>query len=166
LLSVLAAYGILVLVFQQGVGNEIFGFQQVEKIEVWIPLFLFALLFGLSMDYQVFLVSRIQERWTQTHDNDEAVRWGVGTTARLITGAAAIMIAVFGGFALGELVALSEMGFGLAVAIAIDAIVVRTILVPATMTLLGKWNWYLPSWLEWLPDLKIEGEPLETKTGT
>jgi RND superfamily putative drug exporter len=161
LLSVLAAYGIVVLVWQHGVGNEIFGFQQVEKIEVWIPLFVFALLFGLSMDYQVFLVSRIQERYTQTGDNDEAVRWGVGTTARLITGAAAIMVAVFGGFALGELVALSQMGFALAVAIAIDALIVRTILVPAAMTLLGDWNWYLPSWLEWLPDIKIEGEPLQ-----
>jgi len=159
-LSVLAAYGIVVLVWQHGVGNEIFGFQQVEKIEVWIPLFLFALLFGLSMDYQVFLVSRIQERYSQTGDNDEAVRWGVGTTARLITGAAAIMVAVFGGFALGELVALSQMGFGLAIAIALDALIIRTILVPAAMTLLGDWNWYLPRWLEWLPDLKIEGEPL------
>ena len=164
LLSVLAAYGILVLVFQHGVGNEIFGFQQVEKIDPWIPLFTFALLFGLSMDYQVFLVSRIQERWTQTGLNNQSVAWGVGTTARLITGAAAIMVAVFGGFALGELVPLAQMGFSLAVAIAIDALIVRTILVPATMTLLGRWNWYLPKWLEWLPDLKIEGEPLEQRS--
>lgn len=161
LLAVGAAYGILVLVFQEGVGNEFFGFTQVENIEPWIPLFLFALLFGLSMDYQVFLVSRIQERFGQTGDNRDAIAWSVGTTARLITGAAAIMVAVFGGFAIGELAPLQQFGFGLAVAIAIDALVVRTILVPALMTLLDKYNWYIPSWLMWLPDLKIEGESLD-----
>ena len=158
LLSVAAAYGLLVLVIQLGVGNEIFGFEQVEKIEPWIPLFLFAVLFGLSMDYQVFLVSRIQEKYLQTTDNREAVAWGVGTTARLITGAALIMVAVFGGFALGQLVTFQQMGFGLAVAILIDATIVRAVLVPAAMTLLDRWNWYLPEWLEWLPDVTVEGD--------
>ncbi len=159
LLSVLAAYGILVLVFQYRVGAELLGFPSAEAIEPWLPLVLFALLFGLSMDYQVILVSRIQEHWRETGDTDEAVLWGVATTSRLITGAAAIMVAVFAGLALGELSALAEMGFGLAVAVTLDAVVVRGVLVPAAMKLLGDWNWYFPSWLEWLPDLRIEREP-------
>lgn len=158
LLSVAAAYGLLVLVIQLGVGNEIFGFEQADQIEPWIPLFLFAVLFGLSMDYQVFLVSRIQEKYLQTEDNREAVAWGVGTTARLITGAALIMVAVFGGFALGQLVTFQQMGFGLAVAILIDATIVRAVLVPAAMTLLDRWNWYLPAWLDWIPDVGVEGD--------
>lgn len=162
LLSVGAAYGILVLVIQLGVGNEIFGFAQAESIEPWIPLFLFAVLFGLSMDYQVFLVSRIQEKYLQSGDNREAVAWGIGTTARLITGAALIMVAVFGGFALGQLVTFQQMGFGLAVAILIDATIVRAVLVPAAMTLLDRWNWYLPSWLEWLPNVTVEGDAAES----
>jgi uncharacterized membrane protein YdfJ with MMPL/SSD domain len=157
LLSVGAAYGLLVLVFVKGVGNEIFGFQQVDAIEAWVPLFLFAVLFGLSMDYQVFLLSRIREKFAQTGDNDLAVSFGVGSTARLITGAALIIIAVFSGFARGELVMFQQMGFGVAVALLIDATIVRSVLVPASMKLLGRWNWYLPSWLEWLPDVHVEG---------
>ena len=117
LLSVGAAYGLLVLVFVEGVGNELFGFQQVDTIEAWVPLFLFAVLFGLSMDYQVFLLSRIRERYSQTGDNDDAVSFGVGSTARLITGAALIIIAVFAGFARGDLVMFQQMGFGIAVAL-------------------------------------------------
>jgi RND superfamily putative drug exporter len=161
LLSVGAAYGLLVLVFVKGVGNEIFGFQQVDIVEAWVPLFLFAVLFGLSMDYQVFLLSRIRERFSQTGANDEAVAFGVGSTARLITGAALIIIAVFAGFARGDLVMFQQMGFGIAVALLIDATVIRSVIVPATMTLLGRWNWYLPSWLRWLPDVHVEGHEEE-----
>jgi RND superfamily putative drug exporter len=164
LLSVGAAYGLLVLFFQQGVGPEIFkdvagslGFGQVEAIEAGLPLFMFSVLFGLSMDYHVFLLSRIRERFDRTGDNSEAVAYGLRTTGALITGAAAIMVAVFGGFAAGPLVGLQQMGFGLAVAVAIDATIVRSVLVPATMKLLGDRNWYLPSWLGWLPDVHIEG---------
>ena len=157
LLSVGAAYGILVLVFQKGVGNEIFGFPQTETIEAFMPLMLFAILFGLSMDYQVFLLSRIQEQFNKTGDNAESVVYGVGTTAGLITGAALIMVAVFGGFALGELVALQQFGFGLAVAILVDATLVRTVLMPSILKLLGNRSWYLPGFLTWLPDLRVEG---------
>jgi RND superfamily putative drug exporter len=164
LLSVGAAYGLLVLFFQQGVGPEIFkdiaswlGFGQVEAIEAGLPLFMFSILFGLSMDYHVFLLSRIRERFDRTGDNREAVAHGLRTSGALITGAAAIMVAVFGGFAAGPLVGLQQMGFGLAVAVALDATIVRSVLVPATMKLLGDLNWYLPSWLEWLPRVNIEG---------
>ena len=157
LLSVAAAYGLLVLVFVKGYGNEIFGFQQVDTVEAWVPLFLFAVLFGLSMDYQVFLLSRIRERFSQRGVNDDAVSFGIGSTARLITGAALIIIAVFAGVARGELVMFQQMGFGVAVALLLDATIVRSVLVPAAMKLLGRWNWYLPSWLRWLPDVHVEG---------
>jgi RND superfamily putative drug exporter len=163
LLSVGAAYGLLVLVFVKGVGTELFGFQQVDIVEAWVPLFLFAVLFGLSMDYQVFLLSRIRERYSQTGDNNDAVSFGVGSTARLITGAALIIIAVFAGFARGDLVMFQQMGFGIAVALLIDATIIRSVVVPATMTLLGRWNWYLPSWLSWLPDVHVEGHEEELK---
>ena len=142
------------LVFQKGVGNELFGFQQVDTIEAWVPLFLFSVLFGLSMDYQVFLLSRIKERYSQTGDTAGSVAFGVGSTARLITGAALIIIAVFGGFAAGDLVMFQQMGFGVAVALLVDATIVRCVLVPASMKLLGERNWYLPSWLNWLPDVQ------------
>jgi RND superfamily putative drug exporter len=157
LLSVGAAYGLIVLVFQEGVGADLFGFQQVEAIEAWLPLFLFSILFGLSMDYHVFLLSRIKERFDQTGDNTESVAFGLRTTGGLITGAAAIMVAVFGGFAAGDLVALQQTGFGLAVAVLIDATLVRSVLVPATMKLLGDRNWYMPRWLEWLPNISVDG---------
>ena len=164
LLSVGAAYGLLVLVFVKGVGNEIFGFQQVDFVEAWVPLFLFAVLFGLSMDYQVFLLSRIRERFTQCGLNDEAISFGVGSTARLITGAALIIIAVFAGFARGDLVMFQQMGFGIAVALLIDATIIRSVVVPATMAILGRWNWYLPAWLRWLPDAHVEGHEEEMET--
>jgi uncharacterized membrane protein YdfJ with MMPL/SSD domain len=163
LLSVGAAYGLLVLVFQKGVGADLFGFQQVDTIEAWVPLFLFSVLFGLSMDYQVFLLSRIKERYSQTGDTAGAVSFGVGSTARLITGAALIIIAVFSGFAAGDLVMFQQMGFGVAVALLIDATIVRSVLVPASMKLLGEWNWYLPSWLGWLPDVHVEGHAREAQ---
>ena len=158
LLSVGAAYGILVLVFQKGVGNEIFGFPQTETIEAFMPLMLFAILFGLSMDYQVFLLSRIQEQFNKTGDNAESVIYGVRATAGLITGAALIMVTVFGGFALGELVALQQFGFGLAVAVFVDATLVRTVLMPSLLKLLGPGAWYLPGFLNWMPDFRVEGD--------
>ena len=157
LLSVGAAYGLTVLVFEKGIGNELFGFQQVDAIEAWVPLFLFAVLFGLSMDYHVFLLSRIREIYTRTGDNTESVARGVASTARMITGAALIIVAVFSGFAVGDTLAFQQMGFGVAVALLIDATIVRSVLLPASMKLLGDWNWYLPKWLEWLPDLEVEG---------
>ena len=157
LLSAGAAYGLLVWVFQQGHGAGLLGFQRVETIEPWLPLFLFSVLFGLSMDYQVFLLSRIQERYGHAGDNRDAVAFGLRTTGGIITGAALIMVAVFAGFAAGRLIDLQQVGFGLAVAVLIDATLVRSVLVPAAMTLLGKWNWYLPRWLGWLPQFRIEG---------
>jgi len=140
LLSVGAAYGMVVLVFQKGVGSSLFGFQEVPVIESWIPLFLFATLFGLSMDYHVFLLSRIKERYDQTGDNSGSVMYGLKSTASIITGAALIMVAVFGGFALGPLSMFQQMGFGLAVAVILDATIVRMVLVPASMELLGDKN--------------------------
>jgi RND superfamily putative drug exporter len=156
LLSVGAAYGLVVLVFEHGIGAGLLGFQQVDTIEAWVPLFLFSVLFGLSMDYQVFLLSRIKERYDQTGSTTDAVTHGVASTARLITGAALIIVAVFSGFAMGDLVMFQQMGFGVAVALLIDATIIRSVLLPAAMKLLGNWNWYLPSWLEWLPKIQIE----------
>ncbi|MFQ5523065.1 MAG: MMPL family transporter [Acidimicrobiia bacterium] len=167
LLSVGAAYGLIVVFFQANVGPgwvkdlaSGLGFSQVETIEAWLPLFLFSVLFGLSMDYHVFLLSRIKERFDITADNAESVAYGLRHTGALITGAAVIMVAVFGGFAAGRLASFQQMGFGLAVAVFLDATVVRSILVPASMRLLGKWNWYFPAWLEWIPKVSIEGSPL------
>ena len=137
LLSVGATYGLLVLIFQKGVANEAFGFQQAETIEAFLPIFLFAVLFGLSMDYHVFLLSRIRERFDQTQNNTESVAFGIRSTGRLITGAALIMVAVFWGFAAGDLVGLQQMGFGLGTAVLLDATIVRMVLVPASMRLLA-----------------------------
>jgi RND superfamily putative drug exporter len=156
LLSVGAAYGLLVIVFQHGVGSTLFGFQQSDVIAAWLPIFLFTVLFGLSMDYHVFLLSRVQERFLRTRDNSDAVAYGLRSTAHIITGAAAIMIMVFGGFALGSIVEIQEMGFGLAAAVLIDATIVRSVPAPPSMQMLGEWNWYLPSWLGWLPRISIE----------
>jgi RND superfamily putative drug exporter len=159
-LSVGAAYGVLVLVFQKGIGNHLLGFREAPVIESWLPLFLFAILFGLSMDYHVFLLSRIKERYDETGDNASSVSYGLRKTATIITGAALIMVAVFGGMASGDLVTFQQVGFGLAVAIILDATIVRMVLVPASMELLGDWNWYFPAWLEWLPKIHIEGAEL------
>jgi putative drug exporter of the RND superfamily len=118
--------------------------RDVEVIESWLPLFLFTILFGLSMDYHVFLLSRIRERWLATGDTEESIAFGVRTTARLITGAALIMVAVFAGFATGQLVMFQQLGFGLGAAVLIDATLVRSVIVPSAMALLGRWNWWLP----------------------
>ena len=156
LLSVGAAYGLLVVVFQNGVGANLLGFTQTDTIEAWVPLFLFSVLFGLSMDYQVFLLSRIRERYDETRDTTDAVTFGVASTARIITGAALIIVAVFAGFASGELIMFQQMGFGVAAALLIDATIIRSVVLPSAMKLLGDWNWYLPGWLEWLPRLQLE----------
>jgi RND superfamily putative drug exporter len=149
-----------VLVFQKGYGTDFFGFQRTPTIESWVPIFLFCVLFGLSMDYHVFLLSRIREHYDATHNNRESVAVGLQATGKIITGAALIMVAVFAGFASGQLVMFQQMGFGLAVAVLLDATIVRSILVPATMALLGDRNWYLPRCLNWLPDLRVEGSPV------
>ena len=163
MLSVGAAYGLIVLVFQKGIGASILGFTQVDSIETWLPLFLFAVLFGLSMDYQVFLLSRIREHYKKHGNNAEAVAFGLQSTGKLITGAALIMVAVFGGFALGDMVMMQQMGFGLAVAVFLDATIIRSVLVPATMKLLGKANWYWPKWLEWIPNISIGEQPVKAR---
>jgi uncharacterized membrane protein YdfJ with MMPL/SSD domain len=159
LLSVGAAYGLLVLVFQHGIGAGLLGFAHADTIEAWVPLFLFSVLFGLSMDYQVFLLSRIRERYDIGGDTAEAVLHGVAATARIITGAALIIVAVFLGFAMGDLIMFQQMGFGVAVALLIDATLIRSVVLPSAMKLLDRWNWYLPRWLEWLPRLQVESAP-------
>jgi RND superfamily putative drug exporter len=145
LLSVAAAYGMLVLFFRYGVGQSLFGLYQFAQIEGWIPIFLFAMLFGLSMDYEVFLVSRMREAWDEGEDNESAVVHGLERTGRIITAAAIIMCAAFSGFLAGSIVGLQEFGLGLAVAIFVDATIVRCILVPSMMAILGRWNWWLPA---------------------
>lgn len=159
LLSVGAAYGLLVLVFQHGVGANLLGLQQVERVEAWVPVFLFSVLFALSMDHHVFLLSRIRERYAQTGNTEEAVVHGIAATGRIITGAALIIVVVFTGFAAGQLVMFQQMGFGVGVALLVDATLIRMVVVPAVMTLLGRWNWYLPSWLNWMPELHVVGDP-------
>ena len=163
LLSVGAAYGLLVLVFQHGVGADLLGFQQVERVEAWVPVFLFSVLFALSMDYHVFLLSRIRERYAETGDTNQAVVHGIAATGRIITGAALIIVVVFAGFAAGQLVMFQQMGFGVGVALLVDATLIRMVVVPAAMALLGEWNWYLPRWLDWLPELHVEGDPEATE---
>ena len=158
LLSVGAAYGLVVLVFQKGFLIDVFGFEQVDQVEFWLPLFMFSILFGLSMDYHVFMLSRIKERFDETGNAEESVAFGLRTTASIITGAALIMVAVFGGFALGEIAFFQSMGFGLGAAVLLDATVVRSLLVPSIMRILGKHAWYFPSWMEWLPNISIEGK--------
>jgi len=156
-LSTAAAYGVLVAVFQFGWAADLLGMPVVGGIAPWIPLFLFAVLFGLSMDYHVFLLSRIKERHAATGDTRDAITFGLSRTGSMITGAALIMVAVFAGFAIGDLAEFNQMGLGLAVAIILDATVVRSLLVPAVMAMLGEANWYLPKWLGWLPHLQVEG---------
>jgi RND superfamily putative drug exporter len=157
LLSVGAAYGLVVLVFQKGVGVELFGWEQVDQIEFWLPLFMFSILFGLSMDYHVFMLSRIKEHYDETGEAAESVAFGLRKTASIITGAALIMVAVFGGFALGDIAFFQSMGFGLGATVLIDATVVRSLLVPSVLRILGDRAWYLPKWLEWIPNISIEG---------
>ena len=156
LLSVGAAYGLLTLVFLDGHGASLFGFQHTHVIDAWVPLFLFSVLFGLSMDYQVFLMSRIKERYDATGSTRDAVVGGVASTARIITGAALIIVVVFAGFAAGKLVMFQQMGFGVAIALLLDATVIRSVVLPSTLALLDRRSWYLPSWLDWLPHVEVE----------
>ena len=148
LLSIGAAYGVIVAVFQWGWLGGFFGIGQTGPIDPWIPLMLFTILFGLSMDYEVFLLSRIREEWLRTGDNATAVADGLAKTARVITAAAAIMVCVFGSFVIGDIRVLKVFGLGLAVAVLVDATIVRMVLVPATMELLGNANWWFPKWLD------------------
>ena len=157
LLSVGAAYGLLLLVFVEGIGNGLLGFTQVEVIAAWLPLFLFSVLFGLSMDYTVFLLSRIREGHARGDSARDAVAHAVASTARIITGAALIIIMVFVGFASGDQVEFQQMGFGVAVSLFIDATLIRLVLLPAVLAMLGERAWYLPTWMDWLPHMEIEG---------
>ena len=159
LLSVAAAYGLLVAVFQWGWGESLLDFHSTGGIVAWLPLFLFVVLFGLSMDYHVFLLSRVREAVDRGLDTDAAVSDGIRRTAGVVTSAAVVMVAVFAIFATLSRIDLKELGVGLAAAIFIDATLVRAVLLPATMKLLGDWNWYLPTWLEWLPQLGHEETP-------
>jgi len=162
LLSIGAAYGVVVAVFQWGWGASLIGVGREAPVEAWAPVFIFAIVFGLSMDYEVFLLSRIREEYDRTGDNATAVADGLALTARVITAAALIMFFVFGSFVFGPEVALKLMGLGLAIAVLLDATVVRMVLVPATMELLGDWNWWLPKWLDrLLPRVHVEGGSLE-----
>jgi uncharacterized membrane protein YdfJ with MMPL/SSD domain len=156
LLSVAAAYGVLVAVFQWGWGENLLDFESNGGIANWLPMFMFVILFGLSMDYHVFILSRIREAYDRGLSTDDAISHGIKSTAGVVTSAAVVMVAVFAVFAVLPLVDLKEMGIGLAVAVLIDATIVRAVLLPATMKLLGSANWYLPRWLEWLPRLEHE----------
>jgi RND superfamily putative drug exporter len=159
LLSIGAAYGVVVAVFQWGWGASLIGVDREGPIEAWAPMMLFAIVFGLSMDYEVFLLSRMKEEWDRTHENATAVADGLAATARVITAAALIMVCVFSAFVLGDDRSLKLFGLGLAVAVLIDATIVRMVLVPATMELLGDRNWYFPKWLDRiLPRVHIEGK--------
>jgi RND superfamily putative drug exporter len=151
LLSVGAAYGILVWIFQEGHLESLLGFKSNGAIVAWMPLFMFVVLFGLSMDYHVFILTRIREAFDRGRPTADAVSHGISTTAGVVTSAAVVMISVFAIFATLSLLIFKELGIGLAVAVLIDATIIRGVLLPATMKLLGDWNWYLPKWLEWLP---------------
>jgi RND superfamily putative drug exporter len=151
LLSVGASYGVLVLIFQRHWAEGLLGFHSTGSIIAWLPVFLFVVLFGLSMDYHIFILNRVREGIDSGMSNDNAVRHGIARTAGVVTSAALVMIGVFSLFATGSALDLKQAGVGLAVAVLLDATVVRAVLLPASMKLLGRWNWYLPSWLAWLP---------------
>jgi uncharacterized membrane protein YdfJ with MMPL/SSD domain len=154
LLSVAAAYGVLIAIFQYGWGESLFDFTSNGGIAYWLPIFLFVILFGLSMDYHVFILTRIREARDRGLSTGEAVEHGITATAGVVTSAALVMVGVFAVFALMPILDMKEMGIGLAAAVLIDATIIRAVLLPASMKLLGDWNWYLPTWLEWLPRLE------------
>ncbi|HET7855687.1 MAG TPA: MMPL family transporter [Gaiellaceae bacterium] len=160
LLSVGAAYGILVLVFQHGWGKQILGFEFTGGIDPFLPILLFVILFGLSMDYHVFILSRVREAYDGGMSTDDAIPHGIKSTAGVVTSAAIVMVGVFAIFGTLQMMIFKQFGVGLAAAILIDATIIRAILLPATMKLLGDWNWYLPKWLEWIPHFE-HGEKLE-----
>jgi len=150
---------VLVALFQWGWGESFLGFQSNGGIASWLPIFMFVILFGLSMDYHVFILSRVREAYDRGMKTEDAVAHGITTTAGVVSSAALVMVGVFAVFALMPILDMKEMGIGLAVAVLIDATIVRAVLLPATMKLLGDANWYLPRWLEWLPRLEHEGSP-------
>jgi putative drug exporter of the RND superfamily len=154
LLSVAAAYGVVIAVFQYGWGQNLLDFQSNGAIAPWLPLFMFVILFGLSMDYHVFILSRIREAYDRGMPTEDAIEHGIKTTAGTVTSAALVMVGAFSIFATLPILDMKEMGIGLATAVLLDATIVRGVLLPATMKLLGDWNWYLPSWLRWLPKLE------------
>ena len=158
LLSVGAAYGVLVWIFQDGHLQGLLGFHSSGAVVTWLPLFLFTVLFGLSMDYHVFILSRVKELVDQGVPTDQAVERGIRSTASTVTSAAAVMIAVFAIFATLSALDIKQLGVGLAVAVFIDATLISGVLLPASMKLLGDWNWYLPRWLEWMPELNAEAK--------
>jgi RND superfamily putative drug exporter len=161
LLSVAASYGMLVVVFKWGVGRSVLGLYEIGQIEGWIPIFLFAMLFGLSMDYEVFLVTRMREEWDNGRDNRDAVAYGLERTGRIVTAAAIVMVAAFSGFVAGRIVGLQEFGIGLAVAIFVDATLVRAVLVPSLMAIFGRYNWWLPAPLARV--VRVPESPLEQR---
>ncbi len=161
LLSVAAAYGVLVLVFQHGWGSGLLGVEYTGGVMAWLPVFMFVILFGLSMDYHVFIVSRIREAYDRGMRTDDAIAFGIKSTAGVVTSAAIVMVFVFSIFATLSLIMMKQFGVGLATAVLIDATIVRGVLLPATMKLLGEWNWYLPRWLSWLPRVRLEGASAE-----
>jgi uncharacterized membrane protein YdfJ with MMPL/SSD domain len=163
LLSIAAAYGVMVLVFQHGIGKGLLGFESTAGIDSFLPIFMFVILFGLSMDYHVFILSRIREAYDGGMTTERAVAYGISTTAGVVTSAAIVMVCVFAVFATLSMLIFKQFGVGLAAAILIDATIVRAVLLPATMKLLGDWNWYLPSWLEWLPHLEHGGSVEKVK---
>jgi uncharacterized membrane protein YdfJ with MMPL/SSD domain len=165
LLSVGAAYGLLTIVFQDGHGEKLLGFESNGAIASWLPLFLFVILFGLSMDYHVFILSRVREAWQRGMSTEKAVAHGIRTTAGTVTAAAIVMVLVFAAFATESGLEMKQLGVGLAAAILIDATIIRGVLLPATMKLLGRWNWYLPRWLQWLPEFDHEGGSREPRIG-
>jgi RND superfamily putative drug exporter len=162
LLSVGAAYGVLVAVFQYGWGENLLNFRSNHGIASWLPIFMFVILFGLSMDYHVFILSRVREAFDRGLKTEDAVAHGIKTTAGVVSSAALVMVGVFSIFATLPIIDMKEMGIGLAAAVLIDATIVRAVLLPATMKLLGDWNWYLPRWLEWLPKVEGHGEKIRT----
>ena len=161
LLAIAATYGLIVIVFKYGIGAELLGLYQLDQVEAWIPIFLFAMLFGLSMDYEVFLVSRMREFWDAGETNEEAVAHGLERTGRIVTAAAIVMVAAFSGFAAGSIVGLQQFGLGLAIAIFIDATLIRAVLVPALMRLFGRYNWWLPQSVARL--IRVAPSPLATQ---
>jgi RND superfamily putative drug exporter len=159
LLSVGAAYGVVIAIFQWGWGSSLLNFHTNGGIASWLPIFMFVILFGLSMDYHVFILSRVREAYDRGMRTADAVEHGITTTAGVVSSAALVMVGAFAVFALMPILDMKEMGIGLAAAVLIDATIVRAVLLPATMKLLGEWNWYLPNWLGWLPKLEHEAQP-------
>jgi len=165
LLSVAATFGAMTLIFQDGWGKDLLGFDYTGGIIAFLPIFMFVILFGLSMDYHVFILSRVKEAYDRGMSSGDAVTYGIKATAGVVTSAAIVMVAVFSIFGTISIIFLKQFGVGLAIAVFLDATIIRAVLLPSAMKLLGDWNWYLPRWLEWLPRLElehgVEREPVE-----